>query len=159
MIMSDRAGSCHRKLYPSIVTSVILVCQCIFNPSELRGLNRATIWCRFKDSIIHVASQVCKSFFSLNIPVVQVIFLVLVFQAFFCTDDLHASSALHTEPAIHEGDPEDIPVPGKRSRNLSDVDYPRTRSALSPQRLFSGLQVPQCYRILVVVLTLSYCSN
>jgi hypothetical protein len=48
-----------------------------------------------------------------------------------------AKDGRHTEPAIDEGDPEGIPVPGKRSRNLSD--------AKSPQCLFSGLRVPQCY--------------
>ena len=46
----------------------------------------------------------------------------------------------HAESVIHEGDPEGIPVPGKRTRNLSDVDYPRTRSALSPQRLSPGIR-------------------
>ncbi|KAI0246486.1 hypothetical protein BJV78DRAFT_147475 [Lactifluus subvellereus] len=31
----------------------------------------------------------------------------------------------HTVPAIHKGDPEGILVPGKHSRNLSDVNYHR----------------------------------
>jgi hypothetical protein len=47
----------------------------------------------------------------------------------------------HTDPATHDGDSEGIPVPGRRSRKFSgDVDYPRARPALSPQRLSPGIR-------------------
>lgn len=43
----------------------------------------------------------------------------------------------HAEPPAHEGDPAGIPVPGNRSRKLSDIDLPRGRLSKpeSPQRL------------------------
>lgn len=43
----------------------------------------------------------------------------------------------HSEPTAHEADPAGIPVPGNRSRKLSDIDFPRGRPSKpdSPQRL------------------------